>query len=207
MPRRKPEFVDQKRQQIIDGALKVFARKGFAKATNRDVAEAAGINSPGLIYHYFKDKADLLRAVVESHALPIQMATHAEEIMDLPPETVLTQFGRNYLRLLDDSQFGDALKLILGEAIRDVAFAKQFGEIGPLRAWGFLSEYLQHQMNQGTLRPCDPNIAVRCFMGPLILHVMTNRVLQITEETEIAPDALLTMTVEIFLRGMQPEGE
>ena len=41
----------QRRQQIIDGALMVFAEKGFDKATNQEIAEAAGIGSAGLIYH------------------------------------------------------------------------------------------------------------------------------------------------------------
>jgi len=41
-----------RRQQIIDGALQVFASK---KATNGILA-ASGIGSPGLIYHYW-DKA------------------------------------------------------------------------------------------------------------------------------------------------------
>ncbi len=63
---------ERRRQQIIDGALVVFAEKGFEKATNQDIAEAAGIGSPGLIYHYFESKADLLRQVVASRSLGLQ---------------------------------------------------------------------------------------------------------------------------------------
>src|SRR5215468_3763997 len=71
---------EERRTQILEGALRVFSSKGFVQATNKDIAEAAGINSPGLIYHYFKDKADLLRAVIEQFAPPVQILTHAAEI-------------------------------------------------------------------------------------------------------------------------------
>lgn len=60
-PRRDAGEYESKRQQIIDAALHVFASKGFEKATNKDIADEAKIASPGLIYHYFKDKGDLFK--------------------------------------------------------------------------------------------------------------------------------------------------
>src|SRR5437763_5685288 len=117
MPKRKQASFDERRQQILDGALQVFSRKGYTEATNRDVAEAAGINSPGLIYHYFADKEDLLRSVIEQHAPPLQWVARAEALMALPPEEALTQLGRSYLRLVEDPQFGAFIRVLLGEAI------------------------------------------------------------------------------------------
>ena len=46
MPARDEQDFERKRQQIIDGALQVFATKGYEKATNIDIARAAGIHSP-----------------------------------------------------------------------------------------------------------------------------------------------------------------
>ena len=64
MPPRDESDYEQRRQQIIDGALQVFASKGFERATNKEIARAAKVRSPGLIYHYFKDKGDLFQQVV-----------------------------------------------------------------------------------------------------------------------------------------------
>lgn len=50
MPPRDEQDFEDRRQQIIDCALQVFASKGFEKATNKDIAAASGIGSPGLIY-------------------------------------------------------------------------------------------------------------------------------------------------------------
>jgi AcrR family transcriptional regulator len=58
MRRRKQELYAERREQIINGALQVFSTKGFLAATNKAIAEAAEINSPGLIYHYFASKED-----------------------------------------------------------------------------------------------------------------------------------------------------
>ncbi len=202
MPKRKQAVFDERRQQIIDGALKVFSRKGFTQATNKEVAEAAGINSPGLIYHYFASKEDLLRAVVEQHAPPLQLVTRADELMALPPEEALSQFGRSYLRLIEDPQFGAFIRVLLGEAIRSPQFAQLFGEIGPLRVMHLLAEYLRRKMEEGLLRRADPLIAARCFMGPLVTYLMTRAVLGLTDDPEVDAETILATVVGVFLRGL-----
>jgi TetR/AcrR family transcriptional repressor of mexJK operon len=85
MPQRDEQDFESRRQQIIDGALHVFASKGFEKATNKDIAAASEIGSPGLIYHYFKDKSDLFQQVIEQRLPVLQLLNHGEEMMALPP--------------------------------------------------------------------------------------------------------------------------
>src|SRR5215471_17466191 len=97
MPPRDERDFEDRRQQIIDGALEVFASKGFERATNKDIAEAAGIGSAGLIYHYFKDKSDLFRQVLEQRAPVLQLLNRADAIMQLPPREALTLFGSTFL--------------------------------------------------------------------------------------------------------------
>ncbi len=58
---RTPKVVEDRREQIIDAAMKVFSQKGFLRATNKDIAREAGI-TPGLIYYYFENKEALLTA-------------------------------------------------------------------------------------------------------------------------------------------------
>jgi AcrR family transcriptional regulator len=203
MPRRKPQEYEERRLQIIDGALQVFSTKGFVQATNKDIAAAAGINSPGLIYHYFKDKADLLRAVAEQYAPPLQLVARADEMMTLPPQEALTRFGLSYLRLTDDPTRASFLRLLMGEALRDPEFARLLGEVGPLRMLRFLTEYLRRQMEQGVLRPIDPSLAARCFVGPLIVRLFLRQIFQLPDLVEVTPEALMATHVEVFLQGLQ----
>ena len=62
---RTPKVVEDRRDQIIDAAMQVFAQKGFTRATNKDIAREAGI-TPGLIYYYFENKEALLTAILET---------------------------------------------------------------------------------------------------------------------------------------------
>jgi AcrR family transcriptional regulator len=53
----------ERRQQILDAAVDVFARMGFATAGTADIARAAGIGEP-TIYRYFANKRDLYQAAI-----------------------------------------------------------------------------------------------------------------------------------------------
>jgi len=63
MPVRKHHESNDMRERILLSAEKVFAQKGYAAASIRELCEAAGVNR-ALIYYYFADKADLYRAVI-----------------------------------------------------------------------------------------------------------------------------------------------
>lgn len=54
---------DERREEILGAALKVFARKGLVAAKVSDVAHAAGL-SHGLVYHYFSSKDEIFTELV-----------------------------------------------------------------------------------------------------------------------------------------------
>lgn len=55
---------DERREQILAAAAKVFSRKGLAAAKIAEVAAQAG-TSHGLVYHYFPSKEDLFAALLD----------------------------------------------------------------------------------------------------------------------------------------------
>jgi AcrR family transcriptional regulator len=66
---------DERQEQILQAALKVFARRGMAAAKIGDIAAEAGL-SHGLMYHYFKSKEEiftvLVKRALEGSALVIE---------------------------------------------------------------------------------------------------------------------------------------
>ncbi|MFN3579477.1 MAG: TetR/AcrR family transcriptional regulator [Pseudomonas sp.] len=52
------------RGRLLQAAAHLFASKGFERTTVRDLAAAVGIQS-GSIFHHFKSKDEILRAVME----------------------------------------------------------------------------------------------------------------------------------------------
>lgn len=52
------QIKDERREQILSAALKVFARRGFAATKISDIVAQGGM-SHGLVYHYFKSKEEI----------------------------------------------------------------------------------------------------------------------------------------------------
>ena len=203
MPPRDEQDFESKRQQIIDGALCVFSRKGFERATNKDIAEASGIGSAGLIYHYFKDKSDLLQQVLEQRAPVLQLLNQIESMIDLPPREALTLFGSMFLQAMESRSAVALLKLMMGEAVRQPTVAKMLNTIGPARGFAFLRSYLARQMDAGMLRRMDPGAAARCFIGPLIVYLLTREVFPQPDAQTLTPEMMVATAVDIFLQGVE----
>lgn len=60
----RPDVSEERRAQIIESAIQVFARQGFASTRMDDVAAESGL-SKGLLYWYFKSKEDIIIAIAD----------------------------------------------------------------------------------------------------------------------------------------------
>ena len=94
MPRKPAVPGVDRRQQILDAALEIFAEQGFEATTNKAIAERAGVNQ-GLIYFYFSSKADVYFATSAYHSglamAEIDAVFALEEIAD-PVENLIRLF-------------------------------------------------------------------------------------------------------------------
>ena len=187
-----------RKSQILDVALLVFSRKGFDSATNRDIAEAAGIASPGLIYHYFRDKHDLLVQLFKRVNPLLQILAAPEALMEMPLREGLLQFSSRFLELSSSPERVAALRLFIGEALRDPTTSAELFEAGPERGLGFLATWLERHIEQGTLRPVPPHLLARQFMGPLLAALLFRVIFR---REDPLPDGLAELCVDTFLRG------
>ena len=55
---------DNTKNQILDAALKVFVKSGYAETTMSDIVEESGL-SKGAIYHYYSSKKELFLALID----------------------------------------------------------------------------------------------------------------------------------------------
>jgi AcrR family transcriptional regulator len=76
-------LIGEKRRQIIEGAIKVFKRKGYHKATVREIAEEARIGL-GSIYDYVNSKDDILYLFFENYVNTFfeKLKSRASQISD-----------------------------------------------------------------------------------------------------------------------------
>jgi AcrR family transcriptional regulator len=70
----------ESRQQILDAALVLFARKGYATTTIREIVDAVEITAPSL-YYYFGNKEGLYMELMQAHFAQIDLAleSHAHK--------------------------------------------------------------------------------------------------------------------------------
>jgi AcrR family transcriptional regulator len=197
-----PENGDR-RQQILEAALKVFSTKGFHKATNKDIAQAAGGISPGLIYWYFKDKEDLFFAIIRERAGIFQLADHPERLMELPPRQGLALIGRTYLSIFKVPGNVAIIRIMVGEAIRFPQIAEMFYKQVASRFLGLLSKYLQHQVELGRLRPHDTIIGARSFLGMFVVNVVTREIMRDPVALATPDEQLIATVLDIFLGGLE----
>lgn len=90
----------RRREEIIQTATELFDRQGFFNTSLDDVAQAIGLKREAL-YYYFKNRAELLLAIIEPQA--IGLIAGLEEIVssDLPSEQKLHRAMENHLDRFD----------------------------------------------------------------------------------------------------------
>lgn len=106
------------REQLIRHATRIFAAKGFAGASTREICDAAGANVAA-IHYYFGDKEGLYRAVLMR---PITQVTGQFGRFDdpsIPFEQVLRRILGTFvdMALNDDPQELDMTRLHLRESL------------------------------------------------------------------------------------------
>jgi TetR/AcrR family transcriptional regulator len=97
---RRTRIQTEKRELILDAALDVFSAHGFRGATIDQIAEAAGMSKPNLLY-YFKSKEDihttLIQRLLETWLAPLR---ELDDVGD--PLTELRGYIRRKLEMARD---------------------------------------------------------------------------------------------------------
>lgn len=193
----------ERRQQILEAALKVFSTKGFHKATNKDIAQAAGGISPGLIYWYFKDKEDLFASLVRERAHVLQLADRSEEFMSLPPREAFYLLGQAYLSIFHNPGNMAFFRIMISEASRFPKMGEMFYRGVGRKMFGLVNGYLQHQVELGVLRPHDTAVASRSFVGMFIVQLLARNVLMQPEAQGLSDEQILSTVIDLFLHGLE----
>src|SRR5882762_2514081 len=85
-----------RRTELLDAAVRVFARKGFHASRVGDIAEEAGV-AHGLLYHYFRSKEQVLETIFREAWEQLATETDRIESSDVALREQLRRFARIYL--------------------------------------------------------------------------------------------------------------
>jgi AcrR family transcriptional regulator len=148
---------EQRRLQLIDTALAVFATKGVDGATVKDLSEAAGV-AQGLLYHYFRSKDELLEAALDRHYFLPELRRITSLDRDRPVAEVLLEVVTGFDALLREKR--QFVQVVFREAMSNPMVAERL-ERGRREGVRLLTEYLDSRVAAGELRPHDTETTAR----------------------------------------------
>jgi TetR/AcrR family fatty acid metabolism transcriptional regulator len=153
-----------KRRQILDAAVRVFARQGFHSTRVSDIADEAGV-AYGLVYHYFRSKDQVLNELFSERWSLLLAAIQETDNEAAPRERLAAVAG-----FIIDSYRHDPelMKVIIVEVTRA---ANSFGrthlpEIS--NAYELIADIVAEGQAQGAFRDdIDPLFASMSFYGAI----------------------------------------
>ncbi len=164
-----------KRQQILEGARRVFLRSGFAAASMGEIAREAKV-SKGTLYVYFDSKEALFAALIED-----SKRETAERLLGLDPTSTdvrafLTLLANRLIEKLASPSHVAMVRMVIGAAEQFPDLARAFYEAGAGHGRERLAQWFRLQVDAGRLDVPDPDIAAWIFLGmcchPVMVHVV-----------------------------------
>ncbi|MBN2839995.1 MAG: TetR/AcrR family transcriptional regulator [Coriobacteriia bacterium] len=192
------------RQQLLDAAEGVFAERGYARATTKEIAKAAGV-SEGTIYRHFADKQQLFQAVFIDRD-----TANSAAITQLPDLAGTKTVRENLLFLIHAIEDVEANVAPLQAAMSSDAelAAALFSSAGPARAempgvapLEPLARYLEAEQKLGRVR-ADVDVARAAFALFAIpfAAVMTGRM---ARAAGVPGDVDMVGAVDVVLKGIE----
>ncbi len=191
-----------KRQLILDAAIKVFADKGFHATRISDIAREAEI-AYGLVYHYFRNKEEILDTIFLDRWNLFIEAVQAITDDGRGVEQKLLSIAAVILSAYRNRP--EWVQILVFEIQRSQRFTEPDRTQLVGRLFRLIAQILSDGQERGELRQdLDPTISCYVFVGSIDI-IVTGRVLEMisTEEDDGAYYVRVARTiVDVFLNGM-----
>lgn len=190
-----------RRQHILEAAIRVFADRGFHRATIRDVAIAAGV-ADGTIYNVFENKTALLLGILDARPGGFAPDPAPPPTADgIDPERMIRDMITHRWAAFS-TEVLTMLRVVLSEVLINPDLRRLYVErvITPALT---LPEGLMTQLSvQGKLVMADSGMTLRMmtamFLGLVMLRLLGDERLE--QEAEQVPELMSAL----LLDGMRP---
>jgi AcrR family transcriptional regulator len=167
---------EDRREQIIEVAVRLFSQKGFRGATTKEIASAAGVNE-AIIFRHFATKSELYAAIIDRKANSAELKALRSALAEAIAQSDDRRFFETLaFHLLEFHERDDtAMRLLLYSALEGHELAEMITRNHILKTHQQVAEYVKKRMADGVFRRMDPMVAVRGFMGMVIGHVLNKK--------------------------------
>jgi TetR/AcrR family transcriptional regulator, fatty acid metabolism regulator protein len=188
-----------KRRQILDAAVRVFAQKGFVQCRVSDIAEEAGV-AYGLVYHYFGSKDEVLDTLfLERWDVMVALITDIDQ-REMPARDKLHAIASF---IVDSYRHDpDLMKVIIVEVTRA---ANSFGQthLDVIRtAYAKIGDIVARGQADGEFKKAvTPQFAALAFYGA-IEQVLTGWIFDFLPKGDAEYEQAKTFVVETICGGL-----
>jgi TetR/AcrR family transcriptional regulator, fatty acid metabolism regulator protein len=190
-----------KRRNILDAAVRVFARQGFHSTRVSDIADEAGV-AYGLVYHYFSSKDEVLNELFTERWSLLLAAIEEADASAGSPRSKLAAVAS----FIVDSYRHDPelMKVIIVEVTRA---ANSFGrthlpEIR--RAYDSITKIVADGQEEGAFRrDIDPAFASMTFYGA-IEQLLSGWIFEVMPSSSADFDEAKELVVAMICDGLEP---
>lgn len=168
------------KEKILETALTLFAREGFAGTSMADIAGELGITK-GALYRHYAGKRDIFESILrrmeerdaenaERHDVPVEpIEQGASAYGDTEIDSVIA-YSEAMFRYWTEDPFASAFRRMLTlEQYRDCEMARLYSQYitgGPLK---YMADLFREMTAQGCWREDDPMQLALEFYGPMTL--------------------------------------
>lgn len=198
---RRDQQKEAKRLALIDAALAVFSRVGFAAAKIDDVADEAGV-SKGTVYLYFESKEKLFEGMVKSKMMP--MLDHVEEVMAQSTQTATERLRAHmtffYTKILDSDR-RQIMRLIMSEGPNFPHLAEFYHANVLSRGQSMINDILQQGVNNGEFREMNGHGLMQNVVAGALVAGIWKLVFDRFQPIDL--DAYLETHIDLILNGLR----
>jgi TetR/AcrR family fatty acid metabolism transcriptional regulator len=187
--------VRARREQIVEAATRVFAQKGFSRATTREVARVAGV-SEGTIYNYFEDKGALLTAILDKLNETERRAADFEGGKATDFRGFLEQYLRQRMSLIWENR--EVFRVALSEMLVNAELRELYLRRVVAPTMRIAEDNFRSRMERGEVRRTDAPLAMRsvagAVLGVLVLGLLGDE--EVGSRPEQVPDVLAGLLLD-----------
>jgi AcrR family transcriptional regulator len=195
-----------RREQILEAAVRVFARRGFGNATVAEIAEEAGV-APGTIYIYFEGKEDLFMSIPELISEPM-LATFLEAAFGGNPPTdieaeeqLLIQMCAKAIETLLHNL--DLVKSMLASIVTldDDTRTEYFRQ--PLQTLTIPERYFRDRIERGIFREMNTAVVAQAYSVLVIMFVLIQELIRTKDAAPLAYQEISQELIHLLLYGIE----
>ena len=190
-----------KRRQILDAAIRVFARQGFHACRVSDVADEAGV-AYGLVYHYFDSKEEILNTLfTERWQIMLDAIAEIDRRQEIPARDKLYLVASF---IIDSYRHEpDLMKVIIVEVTRA---ANSFGRahLGKIReAYDMIGEIVAQAQRDGTFKADVSSEFAAMFFYGAIEQLLSGWIFDLLPQSEENFEEAKELVVEAICAGLE----